>query len=677
MNRTNTQTLVLGMLALAAKVGGQSTPVDAAADGGPVVVGLPREQWTTFQFLRADAALDFRFQYQDDKLKQRGQPEQSTREIRYRELLDLSGEAIIGHRNLIDITGAVQLGLEDIETESSLDDNDGHESDFVNLYDVSALILGASAAPTTVYGRREQSLLDRPFAGTIDQTVMEEGISTRIQSAFAPTTLQFFHRDDRITGGFGDIDTTVVQDSFSLQNSLNFTPRQRLETIYTFDHISEEQAGGYEDEYDRHDANVVHNLSFGDELRPHELRSSLRLYDQTGLQERNDIRWDELLTLHHTDRLESRYNFTVDNLTVQGDTQTLARGEASAKYRTFDSLTTVGRAGAQRVEVPGGFTSDDVFISGQADYTKKVPFGRFDAAAGVAFDAQQNSERGSTIRIVDEPYTFVDGFPTILPRRNIVATSVVVTPAGGFPIFIEGVDYTLSVFPDHAEIRGILGGGIANGQSIRVSYDVGPEAGSEIDTISSNISLRYSITEGWGRGLAFYTAYRTTDHTLRADDPDQFRLDDVDDLLIGAEYRLSELELRAEYNDHQSEFDPYTLIRFRAAYTLRVNATSTLVTELTRELIDFERQDDQVTFDRGSVRWTSRLGPSFDWNAALEYRSEDSSLNGQTEAFDQILGFSWRKRQTSVYASFRNSIIEGPGSEQSSQFFQFGFRRTF
>ncbi|MBL8747077.1 MAG: hypothetical protein JNK58_12075 [Phycisphaerae bacterium] len=668
---------VLGVLALAAEVCAQPAPGDAGEDGGPVVVGTSRESWTGFELERLDAALEFRMEYQDDRLRQKGQREERTRELRLRELLNLSGEAVIGHRNLFDLTGTVQLGYEDIDTESSLDDLDGRESNFVNLYDLSGLLLGTSAAPTTIYARREQSLLDRPFAGTIDQIVMEEGINTRIQSAVAPTSLLYFHRDESLTGDFGDIDTDVSQDTFSFQNALVINDAQRLETIYTFDHISESQAGGYFDEYDRHDANVVHTLRFGEELQPHELRSSLRYYGQSGRQDRQDLRLDELLTLRHTDRLESRYNLTHDARTVRGESQSLTRGEASVKHRLFDSLTTVGRAGGQHFEAPGGATSNSEFISGQVDYTKKVPYGRLELAGGLAFDAQQNSERGSTVQVIDEPHVFIDGFPIILPRRNIVANSIVVTPEAGFPIYQEGFDYTVQVFSDHAEIRGILGGGFVNGQLLRISYDVGPEPGNDIDTFSTNISFRFSITEGWLRGLALYATYRTVDHSVQADNPDEFLLDDLKDLLLGTEYRIGGFEARAEYNDHDSEFDPYNLIRFRAAYSLRINTDSTLVVDASRELIDFRREDNEVTFDRASLRWNSRVDRSLDWNVTLQYRNEDSSRDGQTEALEQVIGLSWHKRQTSVHISFRNAFIDGPGSEQTSQYLQFELKRTF
>ncbi len=693
MSRTHQHTLIVGLLALTARAWSQSAdPIpmvgppqptpdtsgpEPSADGGPVIVGTPRESWTGFELLRIDTAVEFRYQSQRDKLRQTGQPDQKNNETRYRELFDLSGEAVIGHRNLLDLTGSIQLGREDIFSKTSPDLGNGRETDLVGLYDLNALVFGSSLLPTDIFARREQNDLNRPFAGSIKETVTEEGIGTRIQTEFAPTSIRYFHRESDLKGDFGNIDSKVLQDSLTLQSTVILTPSQRIEATYTFDRISERQAGGYSDAYDRHDANIVHTYAFSDEARPSDLRSSLRLYDQNGKQSQDRLRWDELLTLRHSDRFETRYNLTFDQLDVRGDTQQLARGEASAKYRLFDSLTSVGTLGAQRLSSPGGFTSEDLFTTGQLDYTKLVPYGRLDAAAGVGFDAQSNSERGSTTHIVGETYTFADAFPIVIARRNIVPGSIVVTPASGFPVYQEGLDYSVLVANDRAEIRGVVGGALTNGQTVKISYDLGPSPGSDVDTTSTNLSVRYTVTEGWLNGVGVYATYRTVDHSLRAKDPSLFTLDDSRDLLLGLEYRYAEIEGRYEYNDHDSNISPYTRHRFQVLYNLPLGPGSALNAEATRELIDFSRVDDRVTFDRASVRWTSRLDETFDVNAGLEYRREDSSRNGQTEGFDQTVGLSWHLRETSITTSFRNSILDGPGSRQTSQLLQFNIRRTF
>jgi hypothetical protein len=653
------------------------TGVDPA-DGGPVVIGGSREAWKKFDLLRLDTALEFRFESRQDTRKQTGLPDQTVKELRFRETLDVSGEAIIGHKNLLDLMGTVQIGREDITIDDSEQPESDDETNLLTLYDISGVALATSVAPIDVYARRDESQLDRAFAGSITQTVMEEGIGTRIRSDVAPTTIRYFHRQDDLKGGFGDIDSTTVQDSLNLQTALKISEVQRLELWYALDSITEDQAGGYSDAYDRHDLNLVHTYAFGgEEYKRNELRSSLHYYDQSGRQAQRDLRWDELLTLRHSERLDTRYSVTVDSREVRGDTQELSRAEASIRHRLYESLVSVGTIGAQRLSGVDGFTSDDVYVRGDLDYTKRVPLGRFDAAVGGTLNSQSNSERGSTIRVVDEAYTYIDGFPIVIARRNVVAGSIVVTPVAGFPVYQEGSDYRVAVFADRTEIRGIVGGALVNGQIVEVSYDIGPEGASEIETLSTSVSVRYTLTEGLLRGLAVYATRRDVTHDVSADQPETILLDDTQDTLLGTEYRRGELELRGEYEMRESQFDPYTVQRYQGFYTIPLSSRSRLGLELSREVIDYSEQDDQVTLDRGALHWNSRLSRTLDLTATLEYRNEESTQNGTSTGFDQNLGLSWNWRQTSIYASFRNSTLEGEDSDQTSQFFQFGFRRTF
>lgn len=677
MRRTPRSNLVLLTLALCGTAAGQDQPADPAADGGPVIVGTPRESWSSFDLTKLDAAIEFRWQYRNDVLKQDGQPDQTTRETRYRETVDLSTQAAIGHKNLIELTGALQLGLEDVYSKITPGGVDDHERDTVDLYDLSALLFGASDLPTTIYARREQSRLDRAFAATIDEVVTEQGVESRFQTEASSTSIRFYHREDQLKGAAAGVDTSVRQNSLALNSGIRLSDRQKLDIGYTFDDISEQQAGGYTDSYGRHDASLVHTYTFDDEARPDELRSSLRVFDQSGLQSQDHVRWDELLTLRHTDRLETRYSAVLDSLTIRGQEQQLSRGEASVRYRLFDSLTSVGALGGQHLDAPGGFTSDDLFANGSLDYTKKVPKGRLDAALGAGFNAQSNSERGSALSVSNEAYTFTDAFPVILPRRNIVAGSIVVTPPGGFPVYQEGLDYTVQVFPDHAEIRGVVGGALVNGQTILVSYDVGPEGASDIATTTTTASVRYSITEGWLDGIAFYSTLRTVGHSVSAKDPSLYRLDDVTDLLLGVEYRFAEFDLKYEFNNHDSTFDPYTVHRLQALYTLPLAVGSSVNAELTREMIDFSSQDNSVVFDRASLRWNYRMNRALDFTARLEYRNEDSTLNGESRGFEQSIGFSYHRAQTTIYGNLRNALLDGPASSQTTQFLELGIRRTF
>lgn len=644
-------------------------------DGGPIIVGVPRETWSGFKLIRWGGGLSYRYQHTEDTLETSGQPTQKDTESRHRYLLDLDGEAIIGHRNLFDLTGTVQLGLENIEADSTAQGLTQSEDNFLTFFDLNALILGTSKAPTDVYARREQEQLDRAFAGSIEQTTTEYGVSTRWQTENAGTTFRLYQREQSLEGGFDDIDSNVTQQSFSAMSNIRLSPTSRLDASYVFDRIDENQ-GSFQDDYDRHDLSLVHTQAFGGEFVPHELRSSLRFYDQGGDQEQRRIRWDELLTLRHSDTFQTRYQTFVDQLDVRDQSQLQLRGQAQAIHRLFDSLASTVSVGGQHLSLED-FTSEELFASVQFDYGKEVPLGRLEASVGGAFNSQTNSDRGSTVRIVNEIYRINDGFATIIARRNVIATSLVVTAVGGFPTYIEGIDYSATVFADRVELRSIIGGALINGQSVSVSYDVGPDPGNDIDTTNLNASFRYAITDGALEGFAFYSRFNKVTQDLRSGDPALVTLNDLDDMLLGVEYERSGFTARYEYNDRDSTFDPFSLNRVQVLYARRIGLASRIAAELSREVVEFKLQNNEVTFDRASINTTLRLSQTTELIAVLQYRNEDSSQDGVTQGFDQKVGINWKYGRTSVSGSFKNSTVDSEQSNETSQFIEIEVARRF
>lgn len=678
MRRVPRESLV-PILALAAASGSawaQDSGV-TGADGGPIVVGETLGDLRFFELRSLNAAFDFTSRFRQDEIKQRGQPDATDTEQLFRGTIDFFTESYIGHKNLIDLTADFRLGLESQDITSQTLDGESSELSFTNLYDVSALILGEGPVPVTAYSRRDEALIDREFSGSIRAVSSETGAIARFKSDIAPTWIQYFHREQNESDQLDTINSGLVQDTAVIHSEYRFDTHQRLEFNYIFDHIDETQGFNFENMYDRHDGELVHTISFGPENH-HDLRSSLRYYEQSGEFGQRVLRLDEQLTMRHTDRFEMRYNLDAETREQGGDEQQLVLGSATARHRLFDSLTSGATVGGSHLALSGdGFTSDDVFINGTLDYTKQVPLGRLDAGASLGLNVQDNSDRGGTLSILDQPGTFRDPFPIILSRTRIIASSVRVTDTARLRTFIEDVDYSLREFPDRVEVRRVVGGAIIDGQTVLISYDIGPEPENQIDTTSASLTIRYTFERGWFQGLSLYSTLRQTDHSLSADDPGQFVLDDFTSLLYGAEYRIGDISLSAEREHRDSTVSPYDSTRLEARFDRRLGRNSTLTLSLYHELIEYTDDNNELELLRATARWTERLVSNLDLSIRLQYRDEHETIGGDVTGFEQALELSWHYRQTSIFTSFRNAMLDGDTVDRMSQTFVFGFRRTF
>lgn len=666
-----TSLAVAAVLAAAGTARGQAQGVDE----GPVIVGERRQGWRAFELKRFGGDIELFGRTQVDRQQSLGDRGITDREFLLRETLNLNFEAYIGHQYLLDVTGTVGLRYEDRWIDSESFGAEDREGEFNNLYDVHGLILQNSRAPVDVYARRDETKLNRAFASSLTTTTTEYGAITTIRSERAPTTLRFFQNETDQSDDFGDLSYQQDQTSFAGISTIQVAENNQLEVNYTFDRINQRQSDGFGDEYDRNDLMLTDTHTFGGEKR-HQLRSFLRYYDQTGRADTQAVRWDEQLQLHHSDRLDTRYNLSTESRTIQDEETWQVRGDANIRHELFESLVSTATIGGQTIHFED-FQSDEWFVSGNLDYTKAVPLGRLDLGLGAGYTSQSNSERGSSFDVLDEPHAYDEPFPIVISRRQIVPGSISVSALGGFPVYTEGVDFTTQVFPDRAEIQPILGGGIANGQIVLVDYTVGPEPSSEIDTLFTSTSARYTVTDGKLAGVSVYGRYRTRNPTLSTDDPSLFVLEELTDILYGIEYRRWGVLLRAEQQIYDSSVNPYDLTRLQAGYDQRLGQDSAVTLAYTHEQIDYERPSNTLILDRVSGQWNQRVSRSLDFGLRLEYRVEQNDLSGDSEGLDGFLEFRWRRGRTTVFGNVRNVFLYTDTSDTTEQSMELGLRRSF
>lgn len=674
--RPTAQARITAALVVLAAAGAARAQAPEPDPEGPIIVGEQTERFRLFELDRFGGSVDLFARRQVDERRTPGAPKIRDTEDLFRETLSLSGRAFIGHRNLIDLNVSVQLGLEDSFLDSDTFARKEHDNTFRNLYDISALILGEGPAPLTVYTRRDQTLLDREFAASIDSTTTETGAFLLVKSDVAPTTFRYFHREQEQIDRLGMLDFGLVQDTFEVESEIRLADKQRLSLDYTYDLIDEDLSFGATQQFDRHNALAVHTIDFGPEDR-YNLRSSLRYFEQNGDINHRQVRWDETLLLRHTDRFETRYDLSVDDQTIEGQNQRMGLGAFSLRHRLFESLVTTARLGGSATTIEDEFETTNVFGDVGLQYTKAVPYGRLDASVGLGFNREDNGERGSELAILNDSRVFSDPQPIVISRRNVVPGSIVVTDAANVRVFVQGVDYTVRVLPDRVEIRRLVGGAIADGQQVLVDYRVGPEPASTVDTVVGNFAVRYSITEGRLSGLDVYLTYQQVDQMLRKGSPLTIVLDDTQRLVYGVEYRIWAFTFTGEQEHFDSSVTPFDALRLGARFDQRIGPSSALTVDLTREELDFPRDDNRVELNRITATWFQQLSSELDFRAHLLYRDERDRFSGNTRGFEQALEVHWTRAQTDVFASVRNAMLEGDNADTMFQTFTLNIRRSF
>jgi hypothetical protein len=647
-----------------------------AQDGGPIIVG-EHEKLKTFALDNFDAAIEAFWRTQTDDSTPASGPKFRDTETLFRQILLLNTDGYIGHPNLVllDLSARLQLSQEDINAESTGLNDQNNEN--ITEYNLSALVLRRSKLPLTVYTRRAQTLLTRQFGSTLDNITTEYGARLDIKSDFAPNQIQVFRREQEQTGRFTGTDFLLTQDSVAWHGRLKPINGHRMWWDYTFSSVDQSGPLQAPNTFQRHDAFLNHTYDFGPEAR-NNLRSSLRFFKETGSFPIERLRWDESLQLRHTQKFETRYDLLYDQQTRRVTKQTLWRGAARFRHELYDSLTTTGQLGTSLLNITDtGFESTQLFGNLGMEYTKIVPLGTLLATANLSFNSQDDSERGSAILISREPHNFgISGLVT-LNRRNIVASSIVITDSSGLILYTEGVDYTVRDFTENIEIRRVLGGAIASGQAVLITYDVGPEPASKTDTLGYGVTIRYRFEEGRLKGLSPYLRYRDQSQDRTGRGIGNLPVSDFQDLVLGVDYDIWRIGLSAEHQIHDSRISPFTLTRLTGRYSQRISRRDSLLVSAYYQSTNRTDENARNTVTNVTARWNTKVTERVRSSVVGTWRREEDNVGTSSDGFDLNIDLTWRYRQTLLYATIRNSVVNSTTRDNTSQTLLFGLRRDF
>ncbi|MFT5424503.1 MAG: hypothetical protein ACI89L_002298 [Phycisphaerales bacterium] len=647
-----------------------------AQDSEPLIIGQ-RERLVFFGLERVEGEAEAYWRYRLDESDPAAGPSIRDTESEFRESVSIFTEGYLGNPNLAKLTLDLSLRLTQEEIDSDSLAQSQRTSETFAEYDVSVLVLEKSDTPLTVYSRRSETLLDRQFADSLDSTTTEHGARLQLRYEAVPMQLSYFHREQVQTGRFSGTDFRLEQDTLTWQGRTRPVGGHRVWWDYSYSSVDESGQIRLPNTFDRHDAFLNHTLDFGAESR-NNLRSSFRFYQETGEFPVDRLRWNEILRLRHTKHFETRYDYLFDRQERPDSTQNSYRGSAGFRHELYDSLATTGRAGASRLTLDeDNFESTEQFADLGVEYRKLVPLGRILATIDLDYSSLDDSDRGGSLNVTDESHTFgASGFIT-LGRRNILPASVVVTDATGVFVYVEGADYTVRVFADRTEIQRVLGGNIADGQTVLVDYEIGPEPASETETVGSSFTLRYRIDEGPLKGLSPFVRYRDQRQDRTSDLPLGTPGNDVRDLVVGVDYDLGRLSLSAEHQKRDSTLSPFDQTRLEGRFTQRFGRGNSLIASVYYQDTDRYEEDLRSEVFNATTRWNTRLSDRLQTGVVGTYRVDSDSDGTDTEAFDLELDLLWRYRLTTVFCNARTSFVNSDQRDNTSQTLTVGVRRKF
>jgi hypothetical protein len=646
-------------------------------DEGPVVVS-PRPPLEAWILERLDAALVLEWRLDVDEVTPDDEPKQRDSEDRLREILEISSRSYVGHPNLLQLDLSGRFWLEQSWLDLDTEDRTERINTTTLDWNATGLFFQKQTVPITLYGFQNTADIDRQFGGTLEQTLLEYGARIRILSEKAPTTVHLFRREVEQDDRFGGLDFMIDQYTAQADGHVQLGPGQRLTWDASFDDVDEAGQLQTPRSFDRLEGNATHTVDFGDQDQ-HQFRSRARYFDESGEREFRQVRVDERLRLRHAPKFVSWYDYTFERLDRPDLEQVRHEGIASFRHELFESLTTVGRVGANALDIDTeDFDQDEVFGDLSTDYVKRVPGGRFFAGGDLRLSHLDQSDRGTPLPVFDDTCTFDAANICVIPRRNVTEGSIFVTDFTGLITYVEGVDYSLLVLPDRVEVMRLPGGAIGPMETVLVDYEIGPEPGGTVDTTGYGGDLRYTFDETFLKGLSVFGRYFEQDESRSEELVAGGQIEnDFTDLSYGLEYGAWKVYLKAEQQHRDSSLSPFDATRLEARYTENLGPGSVVVLSALYQDLDRTDEDLRTQTLTFSGQWNQQITRRLRMSLVLQWQDVDDSGGFDSQAFEQELDLTWRYRQTELYAQVRNSYRDTEVDETLFQTFIVGVRREF
>ena len=603
------------------------------------------------------------------------------RETIFEENLQLEVEGYTYHPNLMEFSLAGLFGLLQHDFKEDVTGTEGFsgsENGTLVGFDLEGYFLKEKPYPGRVYARREQTLEPRIFRPSAEVTTEGYGVQWDYLSEKVPTRLLLSYVDVRVD----PLENTLEQKQrqtdtlFRLETGYVFNDYNALSFIYSHEDVSEEPDNI---DYTLDEVTLDHRWEFGEDHQ-HLLDSEFNFLDQRGFSDFSRVRWRERLDLQHTEDLSSSYFFEALDRTRRGVSDGVRLEErsyvltASLEHQLYESLISQVGGHIETQDFDPGTQVDRFGAYGGLDYRKMNPWGVLYAHYRIDFEREERTGGPVEAEVRDESHTFVDPEPVRVSNPDVVIGSIVITAQDGFTVYRLGRDYLTRVIGDQVEIRRVPSGFIADGETVLIDYVFRIGGDQTRDTLQQEFSAR----QDFDFGLSPYYRLLWQDQEITEDVDTGIIPEDITAHIVGTDFRWRSFYFGTEYEDHDSNVNPYKAFRLNAGYqhgfTWGASGNLRALWSWYSYDLPLSRETRFLTLEG---RYRHPITPNLLVEGAVLYRNGDDTLRGPEEGVDVDLSLEWFIRQTELRVTYEFGQFEDDYTRNDSSALYVQVRRRF
>ncbi|HEX5393249.1 MAG TPA: hypothetical protein VFW68_08210 [Rhodocyclaceae bacterium] len=360
---------------------------------------------------------------------------------------------------------------------------------------------------------------------------------------------------------------------------------------------------------------------------------------------------------------------------IHSDMQSFGGG---INYRPFQGMELTSSARAEN-NSSESFKTQLLNVNGSANYTTNFEGGILNAGYSLSVDQRDQQATSATAPVIGETAVLTGTQFVTLAHAYVVAGSVVVSNVNRTQVYIENVDYQVTVVGNQTRIQRLVAGLILDGESVQIDYryDTG-------GTYSYRQTDQTAML-GWTYGRYFNASVRVQDSepTLTSGNP-TIPFNTVHDVLWAVRMELPMTNwgwfVGGNFEQEKRDETIAPFVRTSTEAYLQnddpLPGFGSLRVGTRRNKVIYSNGLQNVNLTAYDLRYGAR--PAFGWDLSFSstYERDQGGLLPRTR-LDGAFNAQWRERKLTMTISFvRTRETQGP-MQRNRSLLQWLLRRDF
>ncbi len=453
------------------------------------------------------------------------------------------------------LNGRFTIGFRLKQDDYSSDDYDNTTAGYGIFYDIRGVLGEKNTYPLHFMLNSKTEDISRNYGVDYQLKTETYGASLIIRNFYLPGTVNLI-RSISETDGL-DADNKITRDELSLHLRNSYRISESYVDVSLVQEDYDESIPNPDEDF-----NDSAELDFGNVLNwknrglARQLNTTVKVWKANGLNERDDLEWNETLGWDLGRALRSGLNYTYTIARPDGVDRESNLWRGWLQHELYQSLTT-------QLEVFGRDTDfspgDEQVVGGRIGwgYRKILPAeSSLNAQLFTQYQVTDRNLESQTQTIINEPHPVVLGERLFLDNLNAVPESIVVRnrdPLVRVAPYEEGIDYRVEQVGARTEIV-VEGAGLSNiiltGMVLLISYDIRVDPDIRFATDAEGIAAEVHLFADRYRVFASFD--RIHQGILSGDDDANY-LADQRNYRLGGERRWRTITLSSEYQRFESD----------------------------------------------------------------------------------------------------------------------------